>query len=206
MEIRGYRPADRSRLYEICLRTGADGGDATGRHADPDLAGHIFVGPYLEISPEFAFVLDPGDGTPVGYVLGVADTAWFEHECEQRWWPALRHRYPDPGPERPGQPLTPDQRLAALIHHPPVTPLELRELLADYPSHLHIDLLPEAQGRGNGRRLMSRLFTALAAAGSTGVHLGVSAGNPNAIGFYRRLGFTEVESSPGGLTMARSLG
>jgi ribosomal protein S18 acetylase RimI-like enzyme len=200
MTIRPYRPADEPALYEVCLRTGDGGRDATGRYADPLLLGHLYVGPYLALAPRLAFVLDDGDsdaGQPVGYVLGALDTARFEADCEASWWPAMRRRYPDPA-----EPRTPDDRLVAIIHHPH---FQSPEITARYPSHLHIDLLPAAQGRGHGRALMRRLLEALAAAGSPGVHLGVAAGNQNAIGFYRRLGFAELESFPTHLTMGLSL-
>jgi ribosomal protein S18 acetylase RimI-like enzyme len=196
MNIRPYRPADEPALYEICLRTGEGGRDATGLYADPRLLGHLYVGPYLALAPELAFVLDDGAGAPVGYVLGALDTERFEAACEVSWWPALRRRYPDPA-----DPRTPDERLAALIHHPPV---RSRDIADRYPSHLHIDLLPVAQGRGHGRALMRRLLDALATAGSPGVHLGVAASNERAIGFYRRMGFAELETFPTHLTMGRS--
>lgn len=96
MDIRGYRPGDRPALYQICLRTGDNGRDATGRYADPELLGHVYVGPYLALAPQLALVLDRGDGTPVGYALGAADSAAFAARCEADWWPALRRRYPDP--------------------------------------------------------------------------------------------------------------
>jgi GNAT superfamily N-acetyltransferase len=205
VNIRGYRPADEAALYEICLRTADNGGDATGQYADPRLPGHLFVGPYLALAPQLASVLDRGsvggDGTPVGYVIGAADTTAFEARCEAAWWPPLRARYPDPVAV-PAAARTPDQHLAALIHHPwSAAP----EITARYPSHLHIDLLPEAQGRGHGRAMMARLLAALSAAGSPGVHLGVARSNVDAIAFYRRLGFTEIEGSPGGFTLALPL-
>jgi ribosomal protein S18 acetylase RimI-like enzyme len=192
MDIRGFRSGDAPALYRICLLTGDSGRDATGRYADPRLLGHVYVGPYLALSPELALVLDRGDGTPVGYALAARDTAGFAARCEARWWPALRRRYPDPAgvpPER----RSPDQRLASQIHHPPPVP----DVAARYPSHLHIDLLPEAQGRGYGRALLDRLLAGLADAGSPGVHLGVDPANTGALGFYRRWGFTELAHSPG---------
>lgn len=197
MDIRGYEPRDEPRLYEICLRTADRGGDATGLFADPRLPGELYVGPYLALAPRLAFVLDPGDGVPVGYVLGALDTDAFTEACERSWWPALRRRYPDVA-----EPATPDERAVALIHHPPVWSAEV---IARYPSHLHIDLLPEAQGRGHGRALMERLFRELAAAGSPGLHLGVARANERAVGFYRRLGLVELEASPGGFTMGLPL-
>jgi ribosomal protein S18 acetylase RimI-like enzyme len=196
MHIRPFRPADEPALYDVCLRTADSGRDATGQYADPRLPGHVYVGPYLALAPELAFVLDH-TGTAVGYVLGALDTAQFEAACEASWWPALRRRYPNPA-----DPRTPDERLAAIIHQPYV---QSPEITAGYPSHLHIDLLPVAQGRGYGRAMLERLIEALAAAGSPGVHLGVAASNVNAIGFYRRLGFKALETFPTHLTMGRSV-
>ncbi|MGH3735108.1 MAG: GNAT family N-acetyltransferase [Micromonosporaceae bacterium] len=192
--IRAYRPEDREALYAICLATGDSGGDASDLYTDPDLLGHVYVGPYLALEPSLAWVVD--DGTPAGYVLGALDTADFEARAERDWWPGLRRRYSGAAP--PG----PDGRLVGLIHRPHRTPVAIT---GGYPSHLHIDLLPRAQGGGNGRRLMEILLAALRERGSHGVHLGVGRRNVRAIRFYRRLGFTEIEASPDALLLGLRL-
>lgn len=197
MNLRPAAPEDRPRLYEICLRTGADGQDATALHRDPHLLGHVYVGPYLAFARDLAFVLEDDDEV-LGYVLGVADTAAFERECEERWWPELRRRYPA-GTFPPG---TPDAAVAGLLHTPPRTD---RPVLDDYPAHLHVDLLPAAQGGGYGRRLLAHLFGALEERGAAGVHLGVSARNERALGFYRRLGFTTLQADADGALLGRRL-
>lgn len=189
MKVRSYRPDDERALYEICLRTGNHGHDASKLYDDARLLGHIYVGPYLAFAPEFAFVLESKEGTPVGYVVGALDTEQFSAWCEERWWPALRRRYDKPNGAAPAGQRTLEQELAAFIHTPRVTP---SDITCRYPSHLHIDLLPAAQGQGYGRKLMDRLLSALAEAGSTGVHLGVAPQNERAIGFYRHLGFAEL--------------
>jgi ribosomal protein S18 acetylase RimI-like enzyme len=61
-----------------------------------------------------------------------------------------------------------------------------------FPSHLHIDLLPRAQGKGYGRKMIEQLLTALKERGSPGVHLGVSGRNRTACLFYQHLGFAEL--------------
>jgi ribosomal protein S18 acetylase RimI-like enzyme len=61
-----------------------------------------------------------------------------------------------------------------------------------YPSHLHIDLLERAQGRGYGRRMLEQVMDRLRQRGSPGAHLGVSILNTRAVGFYERLGFREL--------------
>jgi ribosomal protein S18 acetylase RimI-like enzyme len=191
--IRPARPDDRDPLYRICLETADSGADATALYRDPLLVGHIYAGPYLALEPQLAFVLEDGEGV-AGYVIGAHDTHAFEQRLERGWWPALRGQYPDPSAV-PAARRTPDERLALLIHHPRTTP---QRLLTEYPSHLHIDLLPRAQGGGHGRRMMTRLFAALREAGSPGVHLGVGGRNTRATAFYRHLGFQELEAGPGG--------
>lgn len=198
MTVRRYQPADENALYDICLRTGANGADARPLFADPRLLGSVYVGPYLALEPDLAFVLED-DAGPGGYVLAARDTAAFERACEAHWWPALRAQYP----RRTFPAGSADERIVALLHDPPVAD---PDVVRCYPSHLHIDLLPRAQGAGWGRRLIARALAELAAAGSPGVHLGVSAANARAIGFYRHLGFVELTAVPGSLTMGHLLG
>lgn len=196
MTVRRFQPGDAASLYDICLRTGASGQDASSRYADPELLGHVYVGPYLKLAPEFAFVVEDRDVT--GYVVGAPDTHAFESSCEQHWWPPLRDRYPPPAPAD----RSPDADMVRLVHEPPHA---AEPVLDAYPAHLHIDLLPRSQGQGYGRRLLDVLFAAFARAAVPGVHLGVGAGNHRAIAFYRRMGFEELDRSPGSIVMARPL-
>ncbi|ALW88331.1 GNAT family N-acetyltransferase [Deinococcus actinosclerus] len=200
--LRPARETDRAALYRICLETGASGEDATHLYADPLILGHVYAGPYLTYAPEFAFVLeDQRSGEVMGYVLGTPDTAAFEATLERGWWPPLRDLYPDPAAV-PRAARTPDERIAHLIHHPPRAP---RDVLAEYPAHLHIDLLPGAQGGGRGRALMTTLLGALRVAGVRGLHLGVGESNVRAQGFYRHLGFQELRRAPGAVTFGLRL-
>lgn len=197
VKIRAFRPDDERVLYDICLRTGASGADATGRYRDPDLLGAVYVGPYLRLAAALAYVGVDEEGV-AGYVLGVAHTRPFETSCERSWWPILRSSYP------PSlfPPDSPDGRLVRLIHRPPTAD---EDVVERYPAHLHIDLLPRLQGKGYGRRLLETLFDALRAAGAPGVHLGVSLANERAIGFYDRMGFTVVRRHDDSQVMARLL-
>lgn len=197
IHIRSYGADDLASLYEICLRTGAAGEDASALVEQAELLGALFAAPYGVLEPEHAFVLDDGTGRAMGYVLGAIDTAAFEARCETTWWPALRERFPI----RPdGTSL--DDLLVHLIHHRS-TPEPA--VLERHPSHLHIDLLPEAQGTGWGRRMLDALYAALAADGSPGVHWGVSTSNERAIAFYRHLGAVELASDGAIITFGHRL-
>lgn len=178
--IRAYRPTDLDAVYDICVRTAEAGRDGRGRHSSDRLVGDVFAAPYVTLEPELAHVVDDGDGTAVGYILGTADTERFVQRYRAEWIPAIEGRYGD-DPR--------DQDMLAL-HHDPERMLVPE--LAPYPAHLHIDLLPAAQGRGLGRGLMTAFLRGLRAAGVARVHLGMVPTNTGARAFYDRLGFTEI--------------
>jgi GNAT superfamily N-acetyltransferase len=186
--IRPVEPDDLDALYEVCLRTGDAGEDASDRFADPRLLGEVYVGPYVMMPSGIGFTAIES-GVPSGYVLAAVDTRRFEAECEAEWWPPLRARYPRSVVEDPSND---DAEIVALIHDPESPPDEVISL---YPAHLHIDLLPVLQGKGVGRAMMSRLLENLRAGGVPGVHLGVDARNLRAVGFYEHLGFEHLDDT-----------
>jgi ribosomal protein S18 acetylase RimI-like enzyme len=192
------RPAalhDLPGAYRVCLRTGDSGRDATGRFRDPDLLGHVFVGPYIVGASDLARVVADDEGV-AGYLLAAADTRRFEAWAEDQWYPALRARHPRRADG------SADAEVIDLLHAPPHAP----EAIVDaYPAHLHIDLLERVRGQGWGRRLIEGLLGDLRARRVPGVHLDVARDNPNAIAFYRHLGFEELEGAPDAVRMGRRL-
>lgn len=186
--IRPYRPGDRDDVYDVCVRTGDSGADASGLFSDDALLPDIFAGPYVAYQPDLAFVVDTGERV-AGYVIAVEDSRAFARWYDDNWLPGFRAAHPlDGAPnaeerEVIGWGLDPDG---------PVPEAD------SYPAHLHIDLLPELQGQGFGRRLIRRILTALHERGVPGVFLRVSAANTSALAFYERLGFHELPSSSPG--------
>ncbi|MEX2541055.1 MAG: GNAT family N-acetyltransferase [Trueperaceae bacterium] len=184
--IRPYASEDLDSVYRVCLLTGDSGDDASELYDDPWALGHLYAGPYVTLEPELAFVLEDRDGL-CGYVLGAADTRRFHRRMVESWLPPLQLALPEPhGDERQWSRTA---RIYYRLHHPE---LVYPEALEPYPSHLHIDLLPRCQGRGNGRRLMERLLEALVELWSPGVHLGVGSANRRAHGFYEAMRFVEL--------------
>jgi ribosomal protein S18 acetylase RimI-like enzyme len=180
MRLRPVRLADLPGVYEVCRLT------AAREWEPPDAVAHVYAGPYVVHSPEFVTVLADELGI-AGYVVGVADSRAFEAELERSWWPALREQFPS----------------VEEFVRPPRSP---EQLVDRYPAHLHIDLLDRARGRGLGRELIERLCGQLVERGVPGIHLGVSASNPNAIAFYEHLGFETAEADEHGRWMVRDLG
>lgn len=184
--IRPYEPRDLDAMYDICLRTGDSGEDATHLYTDPKILGHVYAAPYVMLEPELAFVLEDDTGV-CGYVIGAFDTAAFTVRYENAWLPQIRQDYQEPqgDPAR----FMPEERLIHSLFHPE---RHLPPFVNEYPSHLHIDLLSRAQGHGQGRRLMETLLSTLREKGSPGVHLGMGIRNERAYGFYKVLGFKEL--------------
>ncbi len=195
IRIETARLHDLPGAYRVCLLTGDAGKDASGIVRDPDLLGHVYVGPYVASGVGTQLVLADAAGV-AGYLLSADDTHAFEAWAEAEWWPSLRTRY------TPLADGSTDAELIGLIHTPERTP---DEIVASYPAHLHIDLLERARGKGLGRALIERLLTDLRERDVPGVHLGVDATNANGIGFYEHLGFREVGREPGGLLMGLRL-
>lgn len=187
--IRAFRPGDELALAEICLKTADAGADATGVLADDDLWAEIFVLPYAARHPDLAFVVESDDGRLAGYIVGVPDTRTFEHWFASTWWPARSERWPRPDVER--------TRQDGILLYAYGRRAGAEPYGDTYPAHLHIDLLPELQGQGWGRRLIETLVDALRAQRVTGVHLAADTANLGALAFYERIGFTPLESHPG---------
>jgi ribosomal protein S18 acetylase RimI-like enzyme len=181
--VRPARLDDLDALYEICLKTADSGVDATELYGERHLPGYVWSAPYGVLEPDFAFMLATPERA-VGYVIATPDTAAFYGRLDQDWWPDVRKKVAG---------LTPTRELDAMvldrIAHPEQHAAWLQ---AEYPAHLHINVLPEAQSSGMGRRMIETELAALKAHGVAGVHLGVSLKNERAKGFYRHVGFDDI--------------
>ena len=180
--IRPYRPSDLPALRRICLLTGRAGTDATGQYSSDELLPDVFLEPYVTLEPGTAWVVELG-GAPVGYLVGTLDTASFATAWESSWAPEFARRHPDV--------VAGEEWLHAW--RPSVE--------EGYPAHLHIDLLPPAQGAGWGRALIRELAVAAVTAGVPGIHLGMAADNRPALAFYERLGFAPLRADTDALVL-----
>jgi len=184
IEIRPYHITDLNSLYRICLLTGYNGGDSSSILKDPDLIGHLFAAPYAILEPDLCFILTM-DSAPCGYILGTEDSIAFYEKCEEKWFPKIRERYPLPEKEENSL----ESNFIRHLHRGHI----VEKGLEDYPAHLHIDILPIAQGKGYGRKLVETFLNRLKSKSIPGVHLIVTKNNQNAIGFYQQVGFQKLK-------------
>jgi ribosomal protein S18 acetylase RimI-like enzyme len=202
VNIRKGEISDLPYLYEICLKTGNNGKDATELFFDPYVIGHYFAAPYLLYPDGICFVAEY-QHRPQGYIIAAPDTEAFRKWMEEKWLPPLRKQFSLPYPAELIRSNNEDMMIK-LFHVPQFsvnTPAH--SYLSDYPAHLHIDMLPSLQGKGLGRTLMDRLFAELEKQGIPGLHLGVSTENQGAVAFYQKLGFTVLKENEWGLELGK---
>lgn len=188
MLIRNVTVEDIPALYNVCLKTGDSGNDATHLYKNISVLGEVYVGPYVTFNPDSSFVLIDDEEKISGYALSTFDTIEFEAKCAEQWWPLLQAKYQLPNIANKDQ-WNSDNFIEYEIFNPTPSP---KEVLEDYPSHGHIDLMPHVQGKGWGKKLMTSVGDSLIEMGSRGMHLRVSHINYRALGFYNKLGYPEI--------------
>ncbi len=191
IECRPYRRGDRSAVREICCETGHLGDPIDPYFGDREVFADFVTLWYTDVDPAWSFVA-VDRGRVVGYLLGCADSMRYNREAPRLW-----------------------RRLAlkavarGVILRPSTAPMASR-LLVDFlterpsfgwygerfPAHLHINLLPEARGRGAGRMLMEAFCGALQSAGVPGVFLETSCENERAVAFFEAMGFEPLHAAP----------
>ncbi len=200
--IRKAHFSDIPYLYDICLKTGKNGKTAEDSFFNPYMLGEYYAVNYMLYEESSCFVIEDTKSnivTPLGYIVGCCDSKHFSNWMEKTWLPILRKRYTVSYDTKTDI----EKNLVNLIHK--VHAFEEKDWTKLYPAHLHIDLLPQLQGMGCGKILLNTFCDYLKNENVCGVHLGVSAKNKNAIGFYERMGFTILESFDWGLLLGKIL-
>ena len=173
MTIRAYEEKDREAVRFVCLNSdGPCEDDEAGQH----FLLTTYCDYYIEREPGTCFVCVDDADHAVGYVFCAAD---FD-----RFWNAFLTDFLPRIPENDV-----GRRYAASVYD-----LQNKHK-KQYPAHLHIDLLPEAQRRGQGRALMNALLAGLKADHVPGLMLSVWKDNAGAIRFYEKLGFTRIDET-----------
>ena len=184
MTIRPYDKKDMENVRFICLDTA---GKADASEYDKNFLLNTYCNYYIENEPHNCFVATDENDNAVGYVLCAEDFDSFSKIFLSKY--ARRHLK-----------FKGIYRLAAKT-----SILEQKKHKAEYPAHLHIDLLPEYQHKGLGRQLINSLCDHLQKKGVKGVMLSVFIGNRGAIKFYEKCGFTKVKSGLTDIVFAKKL-
>lgn len=182
VSVRPFRIEDRPIIRRISHRVGYMGQPADWYWRHGESFADIWTAYYTDQEPE-SLLVSVRHGEAVGYLAGCVDSRVAPTPAQALTRYAVRYTLF----ARPGTATFLWRGLldSILQRGTPSGTLEDPR----WPSHLHINLLPEARGCGAGAALMEAWLTRLREVGSPGCHLGTLLENERAIGFFERMGF-----------------
>lgn len=188
ISVERARAEDLSAMEDICIRTADQGHNPRPERHFPQFLSDIWLTPYMRPdAPTVCLVARESGraGKVIGYCIAALDAHSFEEALARDWYPRLQDEYRDEVSEFSAADLGLWKIISSSV---PVH----ADWLKRYPAEVHIDILPNGQGRGLGRRLMSAMTTELQRAGVRGFFLGVDPLNVNARSFYEHMGFVTI--------------
>ncbi len=184
--IRTYRPADRAALRDIAFDTGLEGASIAPQYADKESFADMFTAAYTDHEPENVLVVER-DGQVQGYTCA----ARFTDKMRSPIWYVLKHCLLRLVWLRPGtarfylRALLDSVRDLTGVKRPYVDP-------AVYPSHVHINLGPNARGAGVAIDILTQLFERMIAQGSNGIYAECLASNKAIAAVAKKFGFIRL--------------
>ena len=133
---------------------------------------HSFLLRVFTYEKENCFVAEL-DGKVVGYIISAEDTkTWIDRFSSNLLSSST--------------PLIREKGIESTKGYLPYYP--------EYPAHLHIDIDPEYQRMGIGKAMMDALLSHYKEKGVKGVMLGVDPENIKGVSFYKKYGFTPLDT------------
>ncbi|MBA9001966.1 GNAT family N-acetyltransferase [Thermomonospora cellulosilytica] len=191
MEIRTFTEADRDELRALFERAGEGSPSASlWGHMESEAA--VYLYPYMEFEPDSLLIAVDG-GAMVGYLTGCLDSSSFPDEAKLMEQAIRRHRLLlRPRPMAFFARSMVDAAWAAVRRRPTASGFEDER----WPAHLHINVAPEARGKGAADGLMRAWQDRLRQTGSPGCHLQTLVENTRAVRFFERMGFVRHGPTP----------
>ena len=173
MKIRPYHANDKADVGFVCLNS--DGPCKASKRGRNFLLA-VYCDYYIENEPENCFVATDENDKAIGYIISTESFDKFKEVYMRDYYTRIKKwEY--------------RRRKSAL------RAIESQEKYKEeYPAHFHIDLLPQYQHKGLGRKLMDALCDKLRSNGVSGVMFTVWYKNYNAIRFYEKYGFQLIET------------
>lgn len=187
--IRHFQPADRAAVYQIASETAFFGDPVEAFMDDRRLFCDAFVGYYTTYKTEYCWVADK-QSEVVGYLLGSTQTViqsdhWLQYMVSRVIVPAITRQY-QIGKRTVNYGWNMIKGYFS-SEEPPVD-------LAEYPAHLHINIMKDSRGFGIGGQLLEAYFNQLCDRGIYGVYLHTTSQNEAACRLYEKLGFQILSS------------
>lgn len=182
--VRKYLDKDKMNLRKICLETSSF---PTESDFDRNFLYLLYNDYYSECEKGNCFVYTDDNDEAVGYILCAEDYDSYEYMMKKLYLPKISYL---------GRKYRSMADGEMLVH---------RLFRKKYPAHLHIDILPEYQGKGAGTQLIGALKDSLREKGCKGIMLSTGIKNKKAISFYKKNGFKVISHIFGSVIMAFEL-
>ncbi len=173
MKIRPYKEKDKDNVRFVCLNSE---GPCKSSKRGINFSLAVYCDYYIENEPDNCFVAADDNDKAIGYVISSESFDDFRkiyiknYYTRIKKWEYRRRK----------------SALKAIESH--------EKYKEDYPAHLHIDILPEYQHIGLGKKLLDALCDNLRKKEVKGVMFTVWNKNYNAIKFYEKYGFSLIET------------
>lgn len=175
MKIRPYKDKDREAVRYVCIN--CDGPSDMSESAE-----HFILSTYcdyfIEKEPENCFVATDNSDKAIGYIICTDNFDKFSDIFKKEYIPRI------PEEEKQYRYYAANSAVLQEKHK------------NEYPAHFHIDIMPEYQRMGIGHKLVDALCEHLKNRNISGVMLAVSPDNQQGDSFYKKYGFTLIESTP----------
>ncbi|MEG1963943.1 MAG: GNAT family N-acetyltransferase [Clostridia bacterium] len=172
--IRKYKPTDFKQVRAVCLAT------TTKYFTTKQPLLYALYCDYYLLEESNTFVAVDENDVAVGYVMCALDYKKYISVFKQKYLPIIKKN-------------SLMQYFGCRANFK-----RLVALGAQYPSHLHIDILPNFQRIGVGHLLVDALISHLRQTESAGVHLCVGNSNEKGVNFYKKYGFTKIQGNSAG--------
>jgi ribosomal protein S18 acetylase RimI-like enzyme len=172
--IRPYQQKDYENLREVCFVTATP-----PYNKNKDITAALFCEYYLNYEGEHCFVVADQDDNAVGYILCAPDYTEFVKKFTKYQLPIVRK-------------LSFKEYVLHKLEF-----MYNKKVAKDYPAHLHIDIMPDFQRMGMGKKLVDALMAHLNSIGVQKLHLGCGASNEKGTSFYKKIGFHIVKTVVG---------
>ncbi|MBN3295856.1 OGA GlcNAcase, partial [Amia calva] len=189
--IRPYFPKDEPSVYKICREIFNEGIDGVPFSEQPDLIGDRLVGGFLNLSPDYGFVLEDEEGI-CGYALGTADVKPFVKKCKMSWIPTMQEKYNKPDSEKD---LSEAEKMMLSFHEEEDGLPD--SFLGNFPSLIKVDIHTKVTDPSVAKSMMGCLLSSLKANGSHGAFCEVRQSDKRMLDFYSKLGCFEVAKMEG---------
>jgi len=191
--VRKYQPRDEPAIQAITYQTGFKGKGLAGRNYfdDQRLWFMIFIYYYVRYEPEHCFVaVDTATDDLIGFICGTPDTHTQAQRFKRKVIPRIITRTFFYTSWRYPRTFRNCLKMVSMLKFQ--DPAAEAQIVAQYPGHLHINLLPDYHRLGLGSQLITTFEDHLRALGVPGLHLETTKHNHKAVPFYKKHGYSIV--------------